>query len=204
MNFNTFLSKINTIKAIPLKGINAHIQFSPKRHLRNIKPLTPKKAAVLAVFYPNKHHQTSILLIERARYNGTHSAQISFPGGKVETSDKNLEETALRETFEEVGISKKDIEIIRQLTEVYIPPSNFLVTPFIGFSKQKPLFITNNEVENTIEVLFSDLLNNKNVVTQKISNSYMTNAEVPCFKLNNHIVWGATAMMLNEIKKLIK
>ena len=171
MDFNTFLSKINHIKTTHLEGINAHMQFSPKRHLHNIKPLIPKKAAVLAVFYPNKNHQTSILLIERAHYNGTHSSQVSFPGGKVEASDKNLEETALRETFEEVGASKKDIEIIRQLTEVYIPPSNFLVTPFIGFSKQKLSFTTNNEVENTIEVLFSDLLNNKNVIIEKISNS---------------------------------
>lgn len=204
MNFNTFLSRINTIKVTDLEGINAHIQFSPKRHLRNIKPLVPKKAAVLALFYPNKEHQTSILLIERAHYNGTHSSQISFPGGKTEKSDKNLEETALRETFEEVGISKGNIEIIKQLTEVYIPPSNFLVTPFIGFSKQKPLFITNNEVENIIEVLFSDVLNDKNIVIKKISNSYMINAEVPCFQLNNYIVWGATAMMLNEIKYLLK
>ncbi len=204
MNFNTFLSKINTIKVTDLKGIDAHIQFSPKRHLRKIKPLTPKKAAVLAFFYPNEENQTCILLTERAHYNGTHSSQISFPGGKTDKTDKNLKETALRETFEEVGISKENIEIIRELTEIYIPPSNFLVTPFIGFSKQKPLFITNNEVENIIEVLFSDVLNDKNIMIKKISNSYMTNAEVPCFQLNNYIVWGATAMMLNEIKNLLK
>jgi len=162
-----------------------------------------KKAAVLSLFYPNHKNETCFLLTQRASYKGTHSAQISFPGGKIEKSDKNLQETALRETFEEVGILQTSIRVIRELTDVYIPPSNFLVTPFMSFVDEKPTFKINNEVKTTINVLVSDLLNDKNISSVNMNTSYMKNVEVPCFKLNNFIVWGATAMMLAEIKELL-
>ena len=118
--------------------------------------------------------------------------------------DENLQKTALRETFEEVGIIESSINVIRELTDVYIPPSNFLATPFIGFVDQKPDFDLNYEVDKTIEVLVSDLLNDANITSVNMNTSYMNNVEVPCFKLNDYIVWGATAMMLSEIKELLK
>ena len=90
------------------------------------------------------------------------------------------------------------------MTDVYIPPSNFLVTPFIGFVDKKPDFDTNYEVNKVIEVLVSDLLNDINITSVNMNTSYMNNVDVPCFKLNNYIVWGATAMMLSEIKELLK
>ena len=152
----------------------------------------------------NKKGQTTFLLIERASYKGTHSAQISFPGGKIDSSDTNLQETALRETFEEVGVLPKSIEIIRELTDVYIPPSNFLATPFIAFLEKKPEFIINYEVKNTVEVLLEDLLNESSLTTVNLTTSYMENTNVPCFKLNGYVVWGATAMILSEIKELLK
>ena len=204
MDFTKFLSKINHLKTANLKGIEAHLQFSPKRHLQNIKSDTPKKAAVLAFLYPNKENKTCILLTKRAHYNGTHSSQISFPGGKVETSDKNLEETALRETFEEVGVNASSVKIIREITDVYIPPSNFLATPFIAFTTKKPALKINHEVDHTFDVLLKDLLDDSNISSINITTSYAKNIDVPCFKLNNYIVWGATAMMLNEIKELLK
>ena len=96
------------------------------------------------------------------------------------------------------------VKIIREITDVYIPPSNFLATPFLGFVDEKPTFILNYEVAETIEVLVSDLLNEINISTVNMNTSYMKNVSVPCFKLNNTIVWGATAMMLSEIKELLK
>lgn len=204
MDFNDFISKTNNLKTIPLSGLKAHLQFSPRSHFQMTASTIPKKAAVLALFYPNESNKTCVLLTERATYKGAHSAQISFPGGKQENNDKNLEETALRETFEEVGVLNKNVKIIRQISNVYIPPSNFLVTPFIGFTLKKPLFSINNEVATTLEILLSDVLSDTSISTQEISNSYLKNIEVPCFKLNNYIIWGATAMMLNEIKKLLK
>ena len=207
MDFDTFLSKVTLLKTKKLGGLEAQFRLAPKLRLLynadKIRASNPKKAAVLALFYPNKKGETCFLLTKRASYKGTHSAQISFPGGKIDSSDNSLQETALRETFEEVGIGSSAIKIIRKTTDAYIQPSNFLVTPFFGFTQEQPIFITNHEVDTVIEVLLSDLLDNQSITTMNITTSYMKNSNVPCFKLNNYIVWGATAMMLNEIKELI-
>ena len=161
-------------------------------------------AAVLALFYPDKHGNTTFLLTERAQYNGTHSAQISFPGGKMDPEDVNLEYTALREAEEEVATNPKTVQIIRSITKVYIPPSNFLVTPFMGISVKKPEFNSNEEVASLIEVSLKDIMVDSNIVEMPISTSYAKNINVPCFYLNNRVVWGATAMMLSEIRELLK
>lgn len=208
MKFNQFKNKIASFKTKELGGLSAQFRLAPELRLKydtdKIKANNPRKAAVLALFYPNEKEEAMFVLTERASYKGTHSAQISFPGGKNDKTDTNLEETALREAFEEVGVLPKKVEIIRELTDVYIPPSNFLATPFIGFVDEKPTFITNYEVETTIEVLVEDLLNETSLSTVNLTTSYMTNVDVPCFKLNGYVVWGATAMMLSEIKELLK
>ncbi len=208
MNFKDFRNKIETIKKSELGGLAAQFKMAPEFRLKynqdKITSNNPRKAAVLALFYPNKKNETTLLLTQRASYKGIHSAQISFPGGKTENKDANLQETALRETFEEVGVQSLNIEIIRELTDVYIPPSNFLATPFLGFTDEKPIFILNHEVANTIEVLVSDLLNDSNITKMNLTTSYMDNVNVPCFKIHDHIIWGATGMMLSEIKELLK
>lgn len=208
MNFIQFKNKIDILKTKKLGGLDAQFKLAPELRLRynadKIKANKPRKAAVLVLFYPGKKNKTTFLLTERASYKGTHSAQISFPGGKIDTEDKSLQQTALREAFEEVGVLPNAIEVIRELTDVYIPPSNFLATPFLAYTDKKPLFKKNYEVENTIEVLLEDLLNDEYLSTKKITTSYMNKAEVPYFNLNSHVVWGATAMMLSEIKDLLK
>jgi 8-oxo-dGTP pyrophosphatase MutT (NUDIX family) len=208
VKFSQFKNKIASLKTISLGGLNEQFRLAPSLRLKydadKVKASNPRKAAVLALFYPNEKEETTFILIERARYKGTHSAQISFPGGKIDVSDTNLQATALREAFEEVGVLSKSIKVIRELTDVYIPPSNFLATPFMAYSEDKPKFITNYEVENTIEVLLKDLLNESSLTTVNLTTSYMENTDVPCFKLNNYVVWGATAMILSEIKELLK
>ena len=208
MNFTQFQQLIPTIKSTTLGGLEAQFKLAPEIRKRYsddmIKANNPKVSAVLALFYPDEESETKFLLTLRASYNGTHSAQISFPGGKKEKNDLNLEQTALRETFEEVGINPKDIEILKQMTDAYIPPSNFLVTPFIGVINFTPKFNPNDEVETLIEVKLADLLDDENVVIKNMTTSYMKNIDVPCFKLNNYIVWGATAMILSEIKQVFK
>ena len=208
MNYNDFKNKIAHLKAHELGGLKAQFNLAPKQRLKYdaalIRASNPRKAAVLALFYPNDQQKMCFLLTQRARYKGTHSAQISFPGGKSDSIDTNLQATALRETFEEVGVPEKTIKIIRELTDVFIPPSNFLATPFLGFIDKKPSFNLNYEVDKTIEVLLSDLLDETSISNITVNTSYMNNIEVPCFKLNNYVVWGATAMMLSEIKALFK
>ncbi len=207
MIFSDFINQIEELQNKPLGGLPSQFKLAPKLRMQFSQELiqskNPKQAAVLALFYPDENNQTRFLLTERASYNGTHSAQISFPGGKIEQTDSNLQETALRETFEEVGIDSNDIKVIRQISDSYIPPSNFLVAPFIGVTNKKPNFKPNNEVATIIEVLISDLLNDDNLSSVEMETSYMKNVDVPCFKLNNYIVWGATAMMLSEIKDLL-
>ncbi len=169
------------------------------------KKKNPRKAAVMALFYPNAANETKILCILRKTYKGVHSNQVAFPGGKAEIEDKDIMETALRETHEEVGVHPNDVRVISEITKVYIPPSNFEVQPFIGlYSKPKPFVIQESEVAALLEISLVDFLQDRNVVSKKLSTSYASEIEVPAFKLNDYIVWGATAMMMSEIKDLLK
>lgn len=159
----------------------------------------------MALFYPTINQQTNLLLILRKTYSGVHSNQVGFPGGKVEKSDTGILSTALRETQEEVGVAPDDITVIKKISELFIPPSNFIVEPFIGLYKNpKPFLKQDREVELLLEVPIIDFLDDTKVVSKKLTTSYAVDIEVPAFELNGYIVWGATAMMLSEIKELIK
>ncbi|WP_338039004.1 CoA pyrophosphatase [Maribacter litopenaei] len=165
----------------------------------------PRKAAVMALFYPDSRNMTHLLCILRKTYEGIHSNQVALPGGKAEREDGSLKITALRETYEEVGVNPKDVEIVRTISEVYIPPSNFEVQPFIGLYKEpKPFKIQESEVASLLEISLTDFLEDINLTSKKLSTSYAKEISVPAFKLNDYIIWGATAMMLSEIKDLLK
>lgn len=208
MDFKSFLTLLSEIKDKPLGGMNSQFKMVPELRLKfdkeKIAARNPRESAVMPIFYPNHTNETCFLLILRPNYNGTHSGQVSFPGGKIEKQDKTLLDTALRETFEETGIPQSKIQLFREVSKTYIPPSNFWVTPFLGYIDYTPIFVKNNEVEQFIEVKIQDLLNENSLTTKIIDTSYMKKVEVPCFKLSDHIVWGATAMILSEIKDLIK
>ncbi len=123
----------------------------------------------------------------------------------MEPEDRDLEETALRETEEEVGIPRQHIQVVKQLSQLYIPPSNFWVQPYIGLLEMTPKLIPQeSEVEAILEVKLSDFLNDSSLITQTITTSYAVNIEVPAYQLNGHVVWGATGMMLSEIRELLK
>jgi len=209
MNFDEFLVSLVKIEKLALPAEASQFKMSPpfRKKLMDMQKETIKKArksAVLALFYPDAANETKLVLILRRAYNGVHSAQISFPGGKLETNE-SAKEAALRETFEEVGVHPKNIEVVKELTQVYIPPSNFYVQPFIGISKGTPNFVKEEkEVEQLLEVKLKDFLDDANVVTKIVSTSYDVEVEVPAYYLNDHFVWGATAMMLSEVKDLLK
>ncbi|WP_431136006.1 NUDIX hydrolase [Psychroserpens mesophilus] len=210
MNFNTFLKSVSKIKNLELPGEASQIKMSPPYRLelmeRNKMLMkTAKQAAVLALFYPDEHNETHLILILRKTYKGVHSAQVGFPGGKVEQKDSDLQMTALRETYEEVGVPMDAVSVFKRMTPMYIPPSNFTVHPFFGITQRTPKFIKQDEeVEGLIEVALSHFLDETTVITTSVPTSYQRNVEVPAFKLNDHIVWGATAMILNEVKDLLK
>lgn len=210
MEFEKFLKSVSKIKNIPLPAETSHFKMVPpfrqellKKQGNAIKQA--KHAGVLALFYPNKNNQTTFILILRNTYKGVHSAQVAFPGGKLETQDASLQDTALRETFEEVGVPIDTVQIVQKISQVYIPPSNFYVQPFIGITPNTPKFIKQDkEVEALIEVDLEHFLDHKSLISKKVKTSYSVEVEVPAFKLNNYVVWGATAMMLSEIKDLLK
>lgn len=209
MDFQDFKYRIPNLKKIALPGEDAHYKLAPairKKELEvmNFSDRKPSEAGVMAVFYPDERLRTHLVLILRKTYKGVHSNQIGFPGGRVESEDKNLEHTALRETEEEVGIPRSSIEVVKKLTRLYIPPSNFWVHPFLGLLDETPNLIKQeSEVERILEIDLDHFLDDANLVNQTLSTSYASNIQVPAFKLNGHIVWGATAMMLSEIKELL-
>jgi 8-oxo-dGTP pyrophosphatase MutT (NUDIX family) len=210
MNFDEFLISISKIKNIPLPAESSQFKMAPpfrKELLESKKEAikTANKAGVLALFYPNSNQQTTFVLILRKTYKGVHSAQVGFPGGKLEQNDTSLKDAAVRETFEEVGVPINHIEVLCELSQVYIPPSNFYVQPYIGISRLTPNFIMEEkEIEAILEIPLQHFLNDELEIISKVSTSYSVDVEVPAFKLNEHIVWGATAMMLSEIKDLLK
>ncbi len=111
-----------------------------------------KIAAVLILIYPVNNILTTVF-IQRPVYEGIHSGQISFPGGKSELSDINLIATALREASEETGINSSEVTILGTLTPLYIPVSDNEVTPVIGWCDNRPEFkIDKVEVVHIIEV----------------------------------------------------
>jgi len=163
-----------------------------------------KKAGVLILLYPAKDEIVNFALILRNTYRGVHSNQIAFPGGKVEQNDNSLIETALRETEEEIGIKSNSVRVLRPLTELYIPPSNFMVYPSLGAIDYIPQFVKqHDEVQHVIEVKLEDFLKQTPIETHTISTSYAHQKEVLAFNINGYTVWGATAMMLSEFKVLM-
>ena len=209
MRFKAFEKAISEINKQSLPGLEAQLKMAPwfrKKLMEQYKEdrKTAKLAAVLALFYPSNEGDTLLVLILRKSYKGVHSAQIGFPGGKPELEDASLKDTALRETWEEIGVPSNKITVLRELTSIYIPPSNFQVSPFLGISKDLLRFtLQASEVDAVLEVSLTDFLNDSFEVTSEVEIASGSSTEVPAFNLNNHIVWGATAMMLMEIKTML-
>jgi len=209
MLFTDFIKYIPKIAKEKLLSTDAHAKMAPLERISYLKEenyldKNPRKAAVLMLFYP-KNKMTHLALIVRNSYPGIHSSQIGFPGGKVEEFDINLEATALRETHEEVGIHPEKVKIIKTFSEIYIPPSNFLVAPFMGISHEELFFIPDlEEVKSVLEFSIVDFLDEKSITKVKMSTSYATDIEVPAFMVEKYVVWGATAMMMSELKETIK
>lgn len=210
MDFREFEKRIVKITKMELPGETVQFKMAPIERLQELKRIaieknTAKKAGVMVLFYPSENLETYLILILRKTYKGVHSAQVGFPGGKLEEEDETIQDAALRETEEEVGIPRETISVLKKLTEIYIPPSNFFVQPFLGITTELPKFIPQEEeVEALIEVSLSDFMDDENITIQTLSTSYAKSIEVPAFKFNGHIVWGATAMMLNEVRELLK
>ncbi|HEX9981220.1 MAG TPA: CoA pyrophosphatase [Flavobacterium sp.] len=208
MDFKTFLQIVPNIAKVALPGDTAHIKMAPPERRELMKKLdssiNPRKAAVLMLVYP-QDEIACLSLIRRNSYKGVHSSQIAFPGGKSEEYDASPLYTALRETEEEIGVPREQVNLIAPFSEVYIPPSNFLVSPFLGYAVETPVFIPDSrEVVEVLHYPLADLLDNNKVILSRMATSYSESIEVPVFKFQNETIWGATAMMLSELKEVLK
>jgi len=208
MNFSSFKYLIPKIKKIDLPGTAAQYKMAPQSRQEELDAidfdkLNAKKAAVLCLIYP-KNQESHIVFILRNVYPGVHSSQIGFPGGSREEQDDSFLATAIRETEEEVGVKEKFIHPVTDLSKLYIPPSNFLVYPFLAFTDETPDFKPDPvEVQQIIEVKLDYLLADESVSSEQISTSYAKNIEVNCFRYQEHVIWGATAMILNELRIIL-
>jgi 8-oxo-dGTP pyrophosphatase MutT (NUDIX family) len=172
----------------------------PNRNMFFEKKTNPQpiKSAIIILFY-NKQGIPHIVYIKRAAYNGHHSSQVSFPGGKFDfEKDKTLQQTATRECNEEIGVPSKQIIIIKQITQLYIPVSNIFVTPFVSICNEDISFTINHEVDYIIEVPVSNLFDNTYIKKSEIEieNKKIT---VPYYNFGNEFIWGATAMITAEL-----
>ncbi|TXE13386.1 NUDIX hydrolase [Algoriphagus aquimarinus] len=208
MDFESVLNLLENGMKHPLPGKEAQLSMSPNPvDMRRFDPKLPdnhRKGAVLILLYPYKN-KAFFPLIKRPVYQGVHSGQIAFPGGKMEEEDEDEVDTALREAWEEVGIMPEQVKLIGRMSDLFIPTSNFLVSPVLGYSEVVPEFVPEEkEVARIIQAAVSTLYE-PSIRKQKIlefSNNFRL--DTPYFEVDQEMVWGATAMILSELLQILE
>lgn len=180
--------------------VQFHRLMAPAQRIlrRPSKQTDVKLSAVLVLIFPISG-VLSLVLMKRTEYPGVHSGQISFPGGRREGNEELLD-TALRETHEELGISRQQLELLGQLTPIYVPPSNFEIHPFVAYVDTHPTWIPERRevaavIEMPIEYLFDAELKKTEIRTVRD-----VTFEAPFYDIKGYKVWGATAIMLSEFE----
>ncbi len=201
------LDDVRRALALPRPGRAAQMRMSPRPRPGDIYPLPPeikaREAAVIILLYP-RADSLDFILTRRTETVDTHKGQISLPGGAQEKGE-SLEQTALREASEELGIDLAGIEILgRSLTPIYVPISGFRVTPFVGFSRVRPeLFLETEEVGEVIEAPLELLLQAESVGEEEWELHGFV-SRVPYFNVKGYKVWGATGMILSEFSEMLQ
>jgi len=193
----------------PLPGSDAHYRMA--HAVRKVDPNPDlsmvRDAAVLITLFEKTPDDWYILFIRRtsSHEGDKHAGQIGFPGGKREIEDPDLMYTALRETEEEIAIDLSGIDVLGALSPLYITVSKFMVHPFLAYSWKVPqLSRQEKEVEEILEIPLSSFLDpsTRQSTRIQIRPGIILN-EVPSFQINGHVIWGATAMILNEFLEIV-
>lgn len=190
-----------------LPGLSVQRKLAPPlRGEYRDPPPTARRASVMALLYPIEAVLHLLYIQRTSPANDRHAGQISFPGGSVDEGDIDAADTALRELEEEVGVGRDDIELLGPLTPLYIPVSNFLVDPFVGFMPYQPILIPQvTEVARTLELPLRDFLEPSalQLGPRQLANG-MTLPQVPYWAVAGEEVWGATSMMTAELLELLQ
>lgn len=198
-NFSNTIENLKVQLQNELPGNTVHAKLLPPgrvQHIPSKNHFVVQSSVILLLFPDDKN--IKIVVIHRPKTMKNHAGQIAFPGGKVEPEDSGFIATALRETYEEIGVPPSEIEILGILTPIFVQVSNFVINPVVGWCKSKPNFTLDcSEIENlyafNIEELKSaDCIHSRNMET--ISGML----EVPGFSIDGLFIWGATAMILSE------
>lgn len=190
-----------------LPGRKAQLKMVPNPINQQAKPRNmepPSKAnysSVLLLFFPNKIDKLSLIFTVRSN-EINHGGQISFPGGRAEKGE-SPQGTALREANEEIGINPVDVNIVGNMSDLFVNVSNNVVTPVVGFIDYKPNFKLNAaEVDEVFTVPLSNLSNEKNKITEKWELRSGAFYDIPFWNVHDVPLWGATAMILSEFMEL--
>ncbi len=206
-NYDRFTNDLVKRLKLPLPGNSAHLKMASQLRLDKYKfdfdRTNAIPSSVLILFYPAEDLLKTVFIL-RPKYDGIHSGQISFPGGKKESDDPTLVETALRESKEEINIEPSTVKVLGTLTELYIPPSNYIVLPVVGCTDKKPDFIADkNEVDKIIETDLESLFDKK-LIKEKMIDASGHRIIAPYYDLKGYVLWGATAMILTELLDVIE
>jgi len=191
---------------MPLPGQEAHNIFRAKP-IGDVRPrinhkTPPRPGGVLVLLYEDDGI-VKFPLIKRPDYPGAHGGQVSLPGGKAEPGEDAVE-TALRECEEEIGVNRTEITVLGKLSNFFVLPSNYLVTPVIGCIDYKPLFRPDPyEVDRILESTLMNVTGDDAVKEKEILAAGKYRMMAPHFEVDNEVVWGATAMMLNEFRVVL-
>ncbi len=197
-----FIEKLRSEINKELPGEQAQFMMAPSKIRERVNKYNFQRAGVLLLLYPLDKN-IFFVLIKRSEDEGPHSGQIGLPGGKYEQKDNNIFNTALRETYEEIGVPPENVDIIGRLSLLHIPVSCYLVTPVVAAMYHTPRFHTEeNEVSEIIQLPLSSLQNRELRKVDNITRGGLPDS-VPYFSFNNHRVWGATAMILSEFSEIL-
>ncbi len=202
---------LRTRLAGPLPGREAQYKMASLRRLQELgpNPAPPpdaKIACVLNLLHRRGDAWHTVLIQRTANPRDRHSGQVSFPGGRWEEHDGDLSNVALREAEEEVGVPQQFVEIIGRLTELYIPVSNFLVYPFVGVLHGPADFRPQpGEVEHILTPALSvfHAADARKTSDVRVGSEGLVIKNVPYFDVDGRMVWGATAMILNEFLEVL-
>jgi len=206
MDFNLFCDQLQERLKLPLPGEEAHHRFRAKP-VGDVVPLfdhtrPPRPGGVIILLYED-HGVIRFPLIKRPDYPGVHGGQVSLPGGKAEAGEDAVR-AALRECREEVGVPVDNMRVLGRLSDFYVMPSNVKVTPVIAAARERPVFHPDPfEVARLMEVPLDDVTGDHAIRETEILAGGKYRMIAPHFEIENEIVWGATAMMLNEFRVVL-